>query len=120
MPFAATSVDLEIVTLADSLSGQCLGLLSFTTEDMGSIPGQRINIPEAVQCSQSEEKRQKERGKTTQNNIQGQGTLTHPPPWGLPKHQAPRATLAATESSGHSDGDSLYHIQRQVLNRDAI
>ena len=52
IPFAATWVDLEIVTLADSLAGQCLGLLSFTTEDMGSIPGQRINIPEAVQCSQ--------------------------------------------------------------------
>ena len=59
MPFAATSVDLEIVMLGDSLVVQCLGLLSFTTEDMGSIPGQRINIPEAVQCSQKKKRREK-------------------------------------------------------------
>ena len=63
MPFAATSLDLEIVILGNSLAVQCLGLLGFTTEDMGSIPGQRIEIPEVVQCSQKKEiiKKKRER-----------------------------------------------------------
>lgn len=47
--------------------------------------------------------------------------LAQPPPGGSPrKHQELRTTLAATESSWHSDGDSLYCVQRQVLNRDVI
>ena len=38
---------------------QWLGLVAFTVEGLGSIPGQRMKIPQATQCGQKKEKRER-------------------------------------------------------------